>query len=60
MSSVGKTFYYVASHARAMGRYGAPVVVLRWHGSKVQVRFADGWGPIVPGRCLRKNKPRLA
>lgn len=57
MSSVGRTYRYVAAHARAMGRHGQTVVVIAWHRSKDRVRFADGWDPIVPGRCLRKVQP---
>lgn len=54
MSSVGRTYRYVAAHARAMGRYGQLVTVLAWHYSKALVRFPDGWQAIVPGRCLRR------
>ena len=45
---------YVARAGRMTGRYGQIVEVLRWHRSKVLVRFPDGWEAICPGRCLRK------
>ena len=54
MSSEGKQYRYVARAGRLTGRYGQVVTVLRWHRSKVLVRFPDGWEAICPGRCLRK------
>ena len=51
-----RLYRYIAVAGRMTGRYGQVVEVLKWRGSKVLVRFPDGFEAVCPGRCLRKLK----
>jgi len=60
MSAVGSRFRYVAAAGRVTGRYGQECTVLRWHKSKVLVRFDDGVEVLTVNRALRRLPAQAA